>query len=163
MTSATATLSHGRSTAPSGARNRLFRYTASVRNTDPTTRSSGMSLSASRRARWSRNCWISTGSRAIGRMSVAGRQWPVAREIRPPATGYRQLRLLPGRALGATGQHLADAGQQNFLPDRLAEKVGRSRFEALRFDLGSRGSGDEDRRRLDPLLDHDLEEAEAVQ
>src|SRR5690242_18779663 len=86
-------------------------------------------------------------------------RWPLA-TWQP---GYPATSLLPGRALRATCEHLPDAREQNFFPDRLPQEVGRSCFEALRFDLGARGSGDEDRRRLDPLLDHDLEEAEAVQ
>src|SRR5258708_19988408 len=69
---------------------------------------------------------------------------------------------LGGRSL-ATLQDGADPRQQDFLPNRLAEEIGRTDLETPGLHLGTGDPGDEHGRRLDPFLNHDLEQTQSAE
>src|SRR5229473_477623 len=69
---------------------------------------------------------------------------------------------LGGRSL-ATLQNGPDSRQQHFFPNRLAEEIGRANLEAPRLHLRTGNPGDEHGGRLDPFLNHDLEQAQSAE
>ena len=48
------------------------------------------------------------------------------------------------------------------MENRLAQKIGRPELQASGLDLRTGGAGDENRRGIDSLLDHDLEQPQPI-